>query len=153
MKIKKYLQQSPIFALNTAYESVIPKLNKQMKSDQLNLLQGLVLTALLFEERSDINPSYLALIFQTSRGNMSHILSDLEYRGYVKRVVSDKDARGFNIELKTEGKKKALTLIKFYDRLQNLFEKNLGLNNCQKTVDGLHMISEVFSKFIQNEKT
>lgn len=152
MKIKKYLQQSPIFALNAVYEAIIPKLNKQMKLDQLNLLQGLVLTALLFEERSDINPSYLAEIFQTSRGNMSHILSELEYQGYVKRVVSDKDARGFKIELKAEGKKKALALIKFYDRLQNLFEKNLGQQNCQKTVDGLHMISKIFSSFIQNEK-
>lgn len=153
MKIRKYLQQSPIFALNSTYEAVIPKINKQMKSDQLNLLQGLVLTALFFEDRTDINPSYLAEVFQTSRGNMSHILSELEYRGYIKRIVSEKDARGFKIELKAEGKKKALSLIKFYDRLQNLFEKNLGLNNCKKTVDGLHMISEVFSRSIQIEKT
>lgn len=144
MKIKKYLQQSPIFALNDAYEMVIPKINRQMKSDRLNLLQGLVLTALLFEERSDLNPSHLADIFQTSRGNMSHILSDLEYRGYVQRVVDEKDARRFKIELKPEGKKKALSLIKFYDQLQNLFEKNLGVQHCQKTVDGLRKISEVF---------
>ncbi len=147
MKIKKYLEQSPIFALNSAYETVIPKLNKQMKSDQLNLLQGLVLTALLFEDRADVNPSQLAEIFQTSRGNMSHILSELEYRGFVKRVVNDLDARGFKIELKAEGRKKALSLIKFYDRLQNLFEKNLGVQNCQKTVDGLLAISKVFSQF------
>lgn len=147
MKITKYLQHSPIFALNAAYEAVIPKLNKQMKADQLNLLQGLVLTALFFEERTDINPSSLAKVFQTSRGNMSHILSDLEYRGYIRRVVNDKDARSFKIELKAEGKKKALSLIKFYDRLQALFEKNLGVQSCQKTVEGLHAISEVFSKF------
>lgn len=146
MKIKKYLQQSPIFALNSAYESIIPKLNKQMKADRLNLLQGLVLTALFFEERSDINPSKLAEIFQTSRGNMSHILSALEYQGYIKRAVNEKDARGFRIELRAEGKKKALTLIKFYDHLQGLFEKNLGISNCQKTVDGIHSISNVFMK-------
>lgn len=149
MKIKKYLQQSPIFALNLAYEAVIPKLNKRMKSDQLNLLQGLVLTALLFEERSDLNPSYLAEIFQTSRGNMSHILSELEYRGYVRRLVNEKDARGFTIELKAEGKKKALALIKFYDRLQTVFEKHLGLQNCQKTVDSLHSVPEIFRTFIE----
>ena len=147
MKIKKYLQQSPIFALNAAYEAIIPKLNKKMKEDRINLLQGLVLTALLFEERADISPSYLAEIFQTSRGNMSHILSDLEYHGYIKRVVSEKDARVFRIELKSEGKKKALSLIKFYDHLQNLFEKNMGASNCQKTVEGLHTITEMFSKF------
>lgn len=146
MKIKKYLQQSPVFALNYAYENMIPKINKQMKTDHLNLLQGLVLTALFFEGRDDVNPSYLAEVFQTSRGNMSHILSDLEYKGFVKRVVSEKDARGFRIELKAEGRKKALSLIKFYDRLQNLFEKNLGQNYCQKTVEGIHKISDVFNK-------
>lgn len=148
MKIQKYLKQSPIFALNAAYEAVIPKLNKQMKSDQLNLLQGLVLTALLFEESLDVNPSHLADVFQTSRGNMSHIISELEYLGYVKRVVNSKDARGFKIELKAEGKKKAISLVRFYDRLQSFFEKNLGAGYCQKTVDGLHLISKVFGKFI-----
>lgn len=151
MKIKKYLLQSPIFALSTAYETVIPKLNKQMKKDQLNLLQGLVLTALMFEDRSDINPSYLADVFQTSRGNMSHILSHLESLGYVKRVVSEKDARGFYIELKAEGKKKALSLIKFYDGIQDLFEKALGIGGCQKTVDGLNSMAELFKGYIQND--
>lgn len=143
MKIKKYLQQSPVFAINAAYEAVIPKVNKQLKADQLNLLQGLVLTALFFEDSSDVNPSKLAEIFQTSRGNMSHILSELEYRGYIKRVVNEKDARGFKIELKSEGRKKALTLIKFYDRLQEMFEKNLGVGNCQKTIDGIYAISKL----------
>lgn len=147
MKIKKYLEQSPIFALNAAYESVIPKLNKMMKSDQLNLLQGLVLTALLFEDKSDVNPSHLADIFQTSRGNMSHILSELEYRSYIKRVVNENDARGFKIELRAEGKKKALTLVKFFDRLQDLFEKQMGIQNCQKTAGGLRNVSDIFNRF------
>lgn len=146
MKIKKYLQQSPVFALNAAYEGIIPKINKQMKGNNLNLLQGLVLTALFFEEHSDVKPSQLADIFQTSRGNMSHILSDLEYRGYLKRVVNDKDARQFKIELKTEGKKKALALIKFYDRLQDVFEKSLGSAHCHKTVEGLHSLTSVFKE-------
>ncbi|MEK6773349.1 MAG: MarR family winged helix-turn-helix transcriptional regulator [Bdellovibrionota bacterium] len=148
MKIKKYLQQSPIFALNAAYETIVPKLNKKMKVDQLNLLQGLVLTALFFEERNDVTPSQLAEIFQTSRGNMSHIISDLEYQGYIKRVVNDKDARQFKIELRADGRKKALASIRFYDRLQELFEKNLGVTNCQRTVEGIHSLADVFKKFI-----
>ncbi len=140
MKIKKYLQQSPVFALNSAYEAVIPALNKQLRKEKLNLLQGLVLTALFFEDNSDVNPSQLADIFQTSRGNMSHILSALEYLGFVKRVVNEKDARGFKIELKPDGRKKALTLIKFFDRLQNQFEKQLGVNDCEKIVAGIHLL-------------
>ena len=144
MKIKKYLQQSPIFALNAAYENVIPKLNKQLKADQLNLLQGLVLTALFFEEREDVTPSQLADLFQTSRGNMSHMLSHLEAKGWVKRVVNKDDARHFHLELKAEGKKKAMTLIKFYDRLQEVFEQELGSQNCYKTVSGIRSLVKVF---------
>ncbi len=147
MKIKKYLEQSPIFILNATYESVIPKLNKRMKADQINFLQGLVLTALVFEDKVEVNPSKLAEVFQTSRTNMSHILSELEYRGYVKRVVNEDDARGFKIELKAEGKKKALSLIKFFDKLQENFEKKLGMQNCQRTVSGMKEISKMLSDF------
>lgn len=146
MKIKKYLEQSPVFSINAAYEAVIPQINKRLKQDNLNLLQGLVLTALFFEDRKDITPSQLADLFETSRGNMSHILSHLEYKGWVKRVVHDKDARQFQIELKTEGRKKALSLIRFYDRLQNVFEKELGATACQKVVDGMKAIVSAYKK-------
>ena len=145
MKIKKYLEQSPVFAINAVYESMIPKINRQLKAhDDLNLLQGLVLTALFFEEGKEIKPSQLAELFQTSRGNMSHILSHLEYKGWVKRHLNQRDARQFHIELKAEGRKKALSLIKFYDRIQNIFEKELGVKDCEKMVVGLSRLKEIY---------
>lgn len=144
MKIKKYLEQSPLLAINLAYEVIIPSLNKKLRDQELNLLQGLVLTALFFEERTDITPSQLAEIFETSRGNMSHILSHLEYKGWVRRVVNARDARQFQIELKPEGKKKALSLIKFYDKIQNQFEKKLGTSHCQKTIQGIRLLIEAY---------
>jgi DNA-binding MarR family transcriptional regulator len=144
MKIKKYLEQSPVFAINATYESMIPQINRQLRAEGLNLLQGLVLTALFFEESKAVTPSRLAMLFQTSRGNMSHILSHLESKGWVKRVVHDKDARQFHLELKADGRKKALSLIRFYDRLQGLFEKELGIQTCHKIVDGLNSLSTAF---------
>lgn len=148
MKIEKYLKQSPVFALNSVYESIIPKLNKKMRTNHLNLIQGLVLTALLFEDRNDVNPTHLAETFRTSRGNISHILSELEYRGYIRRVVNERDARGFMIELRPEGKKKALSLVKFYDRIQEFFETRIGIQNCKFTIDGLSKMAEVFTEFL-----
>lgn len=74
---------------------------------------------------------------------MSHILSALEYHGYVKRVVNENDARGFKIELKPDGRKKALAMIKFFDRLQNQFEKKLGVSNCERIVTGIHLLKTV----------
>jgi DNA-binding MarR family transcriptional regulator len=144
MKIKKYLEQSPVFAINATYEALIPHLNKQLRSEGLNLLQGLVLTALFFEESKTVTPSRLAELFQTSRGNMSHILSHLESKGWVRRIVHDKDARQFHMELRADGRKKALSLIRFYDRLQGLFERELGVLACHKIVDGLNSISNTY---------
>jgi DNA-binding MarR family transcriptional regulator len=133
MKISKYLQQSPVFAINSAYEAIIPNLNNRLKKEGVNLLQGLVLTALFFEGSSDLTPSTLANQFKTSRGNMSHIISHLEYKGWVRRNLDPQDARKFYIELKPEGRRKALSLIKIYDSIQEHFEKELGASVCQKT--------------------
>ncbi len=119
---------------------------RALKKENLNLLQGLVLTALFFEYRADLSPSQLAEVFQTSRGNMSHILSDLEYKGYLRRVVNPKDARQFKIELKPDGRKKALALIRIYDKLQDFFEKSLGMSACRKTTEGIHLLARSFSK-------
>ncbi|OQW53664.1 MAG: hypothetical protein A4S09_07100 [Proteobacteria bacterium SG_bin7] len=149
MKIKKYLEQSPIFAINTAYNTIIPKVNRRLNKENINLLQGLVLTAILFEENGEVVPSRLAEIFQSTRGNISHVISDLEYKGFVKRIVSSQDARSFKIELKADGKRKALLLIKFFDQIQEIFEKELGVQNCQKTVNGIHSLIAAASN---NEK-
>lgn len=151
MKIKKYLEQSPLFAINAAYEGMIAPINKDLRKEGFNLLQGLVLTALFFEDRKDINPSQLADLFQTSRGNMSHIISSLEAKGWVQRRVSEKDARRFQIELRAEGRKRALFLIKFYDKIQNLFEKELGVSNCLKLVDGVKRATDACEKYLKTK--
>lgn len=140
MKIQKYLEQSPVFAINAAYEKIIPQMNAELAEYDVNLLQGLVLTALFFEGDAEVTPSALAQLFATSRGNMSHILSHLEYKGWVRRVVHAKDARKFHIELKAEGRRRALSLIKFFDKTQTHFENELGLGACQKTVAGLQAL-------------
>lgn len=143
MKISKYLEQSPVFAINAAYEALIPNFNKRLKKEEVNLLQGLVLTALFFEEAEDLTPSALAEILKTTRGNMSHILSYLEYRGWVKRKLDPQDARKFYIELRPEGRRKALGLIKIYDQIQSLFENELGLLACQKATLSIHRMMKL----------
>lgn len=144
MKIAKYLEQSPVFALSAAYEQVVPTLNKRLRKEEVNLLQGLVLTALFFEDKKDITPSALADLFKTTRGNMSHILSHLEYKGWVRRVLDPKDARRYCIELKADGRKKALVLIKIYDQVQSLFEEELGSPQCQKMTTQIHRLAAVY---------
>lgn len=145
MKIQKYLKQSPIFAINCTYEVLIPKINKQLKSEKINLLQGLVLTALFFESDGEkITPKQLAEIFQTSPGNISHIISALEYNGYVKRKLSSTDARKYYIELRPEGRRKAISLIKYFDGIQAGLELSFGAVGCQRLAESIHQMGLAF---------
>lgn len=152
MKIQKYLSQSPIFAINSSFEQIIPKINKRLKNEKLNLLQALVLTALFFEEKTEVTPSTLSEVFKTSRGNISHIISELESQGYVKRVVGVKDARQFKIELKSEGRKKALSLIKFFDKIQEVIELKLGSAACKKTVEGIFQVAFALGEYLDSSE-
>lgn len=141
MKIQKYIDQSPAFALNLASNLVMTRVNAFLKKEKVNLLQGLTLTALFFEDRDTITPSELAKALQTTRTNMSHILSELESRTWIKRVLDEEDSRRFYIRLKPEGRKKAIQLIRLYDEIQEGFEKRLGIENCQKLTRGLALLT------------
>jgi DNA-binding MarR family transcriptional regulator len=152
MKITKYLNASPVFAINSAYEAIISDINRVLKTEDSNLLQGLVLTALLFEEKDTITPSKLAQVFHTSRGNISHIVSHLEYRGWVKRVVSPTDARQFQIVLKPDGRKKAVKLVKYYDKIQDLFENQLGISNCKQAAESISKLKETYLNHHKKEQ-
>ncbi len=144
MKIRNYLNESPLVALNGVYEAVITDLNRQLRKEGVNLMQGLILTALLFEDSETVTPSQLAEVFQTSRANVSHMVSHLEANGWVKRAVNKEDARKFHLLLKPEGKKVALRLIKFYDSIQNKIEKQMGESRSRKLVDGLHELKAIY---------
>ena len=146
MKIRKYLSESPVYALNMAYEAVVSDVHRRLRQEGVNLLQGLVLTALLFEDDPNVTPSQLAEIFATSRGNMSHILSHLESQSWLARRLSLQDARSYTIQLKPEGKKKALRLIKIYDELQDQLEKNLSRSECRRAVVQLTRLKDAYGK-------
>ncbi len=143
MKIKAYLNESPVFVVNALYESVIADVNRQLRDDDVNLLQGLILTALLFEDHASVTPSKLAEVFSTSRGNISHAVSHLESERLLKRRVDESDARRFHLVLTPEGKKAAQRLIKFFDSLQGKIETALGITECRRIVTGLRGLERV----------
>jgi DNA-binding MarR family transcriptional regulator len=146
MKIKKYLEQSPLFIIQLAYENIVSNLNRELKSENLNLLQAFVLTALFFEDREDVTPSQLADLFQTTRGNISHIISHLEAYGWVKRSVNKSDARHFHLTLKAEGRKKTLNLIKIFDRIQDRFENEIGIYRNRKAIENIQLWIQIFKE-------
>jgi DNA-binding MarR family transcriptional regulator len=69
---------------------------------------------------------------------MSHILSHLESKGLIKRILNPQDARQFFIQLRPEGKRRAIELIKFFDRLQSRFEKKQGTADFEREGEQLN---------------
>lgn len=121
MKIKTYLDQSPLFFFYQAHLFFVGYLEPFFKKRELSLLQGLILTACFFEERV-VRPSQLSQVFQVSKSNLSHALRDLEKRGYVSRSLSVEDARGYDFQLTSLGKKKTVGLIHCFHEFQLDFE-------------------------------
>jgi DNA-binding MarR family transcriptional regulator len=127
MKIKKYLQDSPIFALYEVSNVLTSSLNLQLSKEDLSFTQALVLVAILLDEKTKITPGEIANGLGISKASLSQILSNLESRGYLKRTIKEDDARSLCLSLSTLGLKKANRIVKFLDSFELDLEKNLNL--------------------------
>ena len=127
MKIKKYLQDSPIFALYEVSNVLTSSLNLQLSKEDLSFTQALVLVAVLLDEKTKITPGEIAKGLGISKASLSQILSNLESRGFLKRTIKEDDARSLSISLSTIGLKKANRIVKFLDTFELDLEKKLNL--------------------------
>ncbi|MCB0411206.1 MAG: MarR family transcriptional regulator [Bdellovibrionales bacterium] len=155
MKIEKYLSQSPIFALYRTQGALIDNLQRVLMKEDVHLLQGLILTALFFEER-DVRPFEISSAFQVSKSNLSHALRGLEKKGFLKRSMHSTDARGYLFNLTSQGKKKALNLVKLFDEIQDELEKKMGVRSFRDFVQNLETLIKVYNSrfsFKTNTKT
>lgn len=140
MRIKNYLEESPLFAITKAARVLETSLNRALRGEELTFLQGLVLVAVLFEEPEMASPSQLADSFSMTRGNMSHCLSSLEALGLVKRQIDADDARAFRISIRPEGKRRAMRLIRTFNGLQNRMEREFGKRSVRQTLASIARI-------------
>lgn len=127
MKIKKYLQDSPIFALYEVSNVLTSSLNSQLSKEDLSFTQALVLVAVLLDEKTKITPGEIAKGLGISKASLSQILSNLESRGFLKRTIKEDDARSLCLSLSTLGLKKANRIVKFLDSFELDLEKKLNL--------------------------
>lgn len=139
MKIKKFISQSPIFALYRAQSVVLESFQQRLSEHGVHLLQGLILTAIFFEEK-DVRPLELHSVFGVERSNLSHALRDLEKMGLLKRSMHPTDARGYVFSLTPSGRKKTLALIKEFDGVQDAFEASLGVRGTKEFVDRVQQV-------------
>lgn len=126
MKIHQYVQNSLLLAINSGYGTIWRDLNSKLKDENCNLLQALILISIFFEPAETVIPSKLAQVLNATRGNISHNISDLEKKGYLKRALDERDARSYRLVLQPEGKKTAVKLIKVVDELEKYFENRFG---------------------------
>jgi DNA-binding MarR family transcriptional regulator len=120
MKIRRFLEQSPLFAIYSLHDTVVGQFQDRLKEEGIHFLQALIITGIFFEERA-ARPSAMAEILGCSRSNMSHALRDLERKALVERALVAGDARAYQFSLSREGKKLAQRLIRHFD----LFEESL----------------------------
>lgn len=126
MKIQNYLRQSPVFVVDKTASSLNARLAERLAPEEVVPMQGLVLTALYFESGQPALPSALAKAFETSRSSMSQCLTALEKRKLIRRELHPKDSRSYRISLTTDGKKKAIRLVRIFDHFQQQFESKIG---------------------------
>lgn len=125
MRIKKFLDESPLFNLAVTYNEVIGDFQTRLSCEGVHFLEALILTCLFFEEKT-VRPTELAKTFQTTKSNMSHALRSLEKKGLVERNTDGGDARAYFFSLTKEGKKKCPRLIKIFDSTENRLESAFG---------------------------
>ena len=101
-------------------------LNLILKDEGLTVFEAMVLAAIFFEKRGEINPSALAAAFETTRSNVSHCVSSLEAKGWVKRKIDPEDARAVQLVLHSQGKRQAARVVGILDRMQRQFEEGIG---------------------------
>ena len=148
MKIETFLRQSPLFEISWAarrFESQLAQLFTHEEHGQVGFLEGLVLVSLLFEKPLTVSPSRLAETFSTTRGNISHCVSSLEAKGFLGRKIDPRDARGYQLALKPEGKKIAMQVVRTLDRMQTSFEKSIGIEELKTALETIRRVEQICS--------
>ncbi len=145
MKINNFLAESPIFALYQAQGHLINHLQNELQKHDVHLIQGLILTALFFEDR-EVRPKELSKTFQMTPSNLSHLLRDLEKKELVKRSMHESDARGYVFTLTAAGKKKSLSLIKIFDTIQTKLEKKVGVKSFKDFVNKITKVTNAYQE-------
>jgi DNA-binding MarR family transcriptional regulator len=150
MRIESFLQQSPVFQASRTARRMEASLNAILRDEGLTFFESLVLAAIFFEKKGGIKPSSLAETFQTTRGNVSHCISSLEAKGLVQRRIDPDDARGFQLVLQPAGRKRAVRIAGILDRMQNHFEKKIGVANLTAMLSQMRVVEELCSRLAES---
>jgi DNA-binding MarR family transcriptional regulator len=146
MRIEAFLRQSPIVQTSRMARRMEASLNVVLKDEEVTAFEALVLAAIFFEKRGEINPSALAGAFETTRSNVSHCISSLEAKGLVQRKIDPEDARAVQLVLRPKGKKQAVRVVGILDRMQRQFEEGIGVAKLEGMIRQMSEVEELCSR-------
>lgn len=121
MRIKAFLEDSPLFNLALAYDEIIGDFQKRLRAEGVHFLQALVLTGIYFEKKP-VRPRELAKIFSVKKSNLSHALRGLERQGLIERQTLESDARAYLFSLTKEARRTVPRLVKLFDSTEKQIE-------------------------------
>lgn len=122
-KLTKFITESATISLISNGMRLQKELNRGLLDFGVNLNQALILLAVFFEPEKTIRFNELSGIIPTTKGNISHCTSFLEENKLIARKNVDNDLRGYSYSLTAKGNKLAISLIKFFDTIENNSDK------------------------------
>ena len=152
MRIEAFLRQSPAFQASRIARRMDASLNQVLESEGVTTFEALLLAAIFFEKRGEINPSALAEAFETTRSNVSHCISSLEAKELVERRIDPLDARAVQLVLRPQGKKRAVRVVGILDRMQRRFEEGIGVSRLAAMLEQMSAVDKLCARVAQASK-
>lgn len=146
MRIESFLEQSPAFQVSRIARRIESSLNAALKQEELTFSESLMLAA-IFLEKKRVRPSELSRTFETTRGNVSHIVSSLEAKRLIRRRIDPDDARGFLLELEPAGRRKAARVAGILDRMQSGLEHEIGAQKLETMLRQIDAVEKLCGQF------
>jgi DNA-binding MarR family transcriptional regulator len=143
MKILKFVNASPAFAIVTASRTIQNSIAAKNNAEPLSYLQAMILAALFFENDQRSSPKSLAESFSTTKSNISHALSSLEGIKLIRRQTNKADARKYDIVLTEKGSKRAILLVKVFDTFQRKTEDRFSESGTLRLVSDINEIKRL----------
>lgn len=140
LKINEFFSQSPMLATIVTGINLQKTLNQELKKHDISLFSAMIIVAIFFEKEKVIRPSALYELLPLTKGNISHMTSDLESQKLIQRYLSSNDLRGYEFKLTNKGEKLALELIKFFNQKEDETEQVFSKNEAKKMLEYLKML-------------
>lgn len=135
LKLEKFFNESATISLISNGIRVQKELNNGLSEFDVNLNQALILLAIFFEPEKIIRSHELVNLIPTTKGNISHCTSYLEQKKFIARKTIPNDLRGFEFSLTAKGQKLCISLIKFFDVIENACDKKYPAGKLKEFIE------------------